>query len=245
MVEGIKSLIEHHTNLNKSVEHEQHSHLQNLLRTFQNKLVDLDIKFEFFYITAYDLLISTCLIIFVLSNSLIFNAVLINDTALKVVGLLWAIFKQIKMPLVYDTIYTVIQDFLKRDFLDAWKITSNFFNTEKLLITNLVLLGLLVANFLWTLAEKYSGGLSLGQVSDIAHDFKDKIEEKMHDLGVGITKEIQKMTGSKPKKEREGYSSEKENLKTMESEGGNNLDSKTEPLPNNKAQTQFNKRKRL
>ncbi len=227
MIEGIKSFVEHHTNLNKSVEHEKHSHLQNILRTFQNKLVDLDIKFEFFFITAYDLLISSFLVIFVFSESLIFNAFLINDTTLKLISLVWAIFKEIKIPLVYDTVYTVIQDFLKRDFVDAWRITRNFFDKEKLLLANMALLGLLSIHFIWVFTQKFSERLSLGQVADIAHDFKDKIEEKMHDLGVGTKREIQKVTSHI---EKEGSSPDRDraNLKTMESEGGNNLDSKSE-----------------
>jgi hypothetical protein len=247
--EKMKEFVEHHTNLNQTLEHQKHSHMQNLLRTFKNKLVDLDIKYEFFFITAYDLLIFSLLVFFVLSNSLIVELILINDTLLKIFTLLKESAVKTNMPLVYDKFLKVIKDFLNRDFPDAWKIITTFFHREKLLLINSAILGILIALFIYLLTEKYSQGLSLEQVSDIAHELKDKIGEKMHDLGVGISKEVHKFTSPDLTKTREKPFSPENmgNLKTMESEEGMNSNYKNEDISQNpyeQKEVNTNKKKR-
>jgi hypothetical protein len=85
----LESFLMHHTNLNQTVSHTHHRHASDSVHVYSNKVIDVDSKFKFNFLTAYDILVVTLLLFTVIQESKLAGLLYFLDIALKIYALFY------------------------------------------------------------------------------------------------------------------------------------------------------------
>jgi hypothetical protein len=177
--------IMHKFNLNQTLKHQGHSHPDDMTHDFQNKLIDVDSKYKFFFLTAYDILMITFIYFLINRDSLFSNTSLLIDTGLKVFGSL-VYHHRVSRFKWFDYLFYSMFGKEKHGLEKVWNEIKNFTSKEKYLLTNATLFSLLFILFLWILSEKMMRkGLDISSVAEVAKETRQVIQEKLHQMGVG------------------------------------------------------------
>ena len=210
--------IMHKFNLNQTLEHQGHSHADDMTHDFQNKLIDIDSKYKFFFLTAYDILMITLMYFLFSKDSLFSNSSLLIDTGLKLIGSLILHKGESRLKWFNYLFYSMFGK--EKHGLDkVWNEIKDFTSKEKYLLTNATLFSLLFILFLWILSEKMRGGLDLSKVAQVAKVTREAIEKKLHQMGV-VLPQVQAVTSNQtiaksPEKVQKTGDSTSPNLMTM------------------------------
>lgn len=216
-----QNFIEHKINLNQTVSHHGHSHIMDIFHTNNNKLNDLDSKFQFFFLTAYDLLMLTFLFLAFTKDSLVWLLPLLFDSGLKVFSSLFVQFTQGGYKIIYSSIYSFISHILSKDFKSLAGDLSNFMFKERTLVADIAVFALLFVLSMVILSEQVQSTLGLSEVAEVAHEATRVIKSRMKEMGVGAANvnEVMSPDIGRSKLEEKNYSPDNINLKTVETEG--------------------------
>jgi hypothetical protein len=127
-----------HTNLNQTVSHTHHKHANDTTHTYANKLIDVDSKFKFHFLTAYDILISTLLIFSIIQGSNFAGLIYFLDIALKNYGLFFDIFFNQQLVNLFNGQFKEFFSFLINEKSDLLKILNFLITFVYLLIVIIV-----------------------------------------------------------------------------------------------------------
>jgi len=130
----IENFLISHTNLNQTVSHTHHRHANDSTHTYANKLIDVDSKFKFHFLTAYDMLISTILILSIIQESNLAGLIYFFDIALKNYGLFFDISFNQQLVHLFNGKYKDFLTFLINEKSDLLKILNFLITFVYLLI---------------------------------------------------------------------------------------------------------------
>jgi hypothetical protein len=223
MVEKVMNKITHLFNINETYSHEGHSHPKHdFTHNFKNRLIDLESKFKFYFLTAYDLLMMTFLYYLFSKDSLVGNIILLFNVGLKLTSIILTHGTKNHLKFFDYIIYTFSKH--SKGFEKIWHEVKEFFNKEKILLTNVALFSLLFILLLYIISVKMSERLDLNKVAKEASIVRQVIENKLHQMGVGSFPEAENIPMNKSpekasKKEEKSLSSpDYPSMKTEESE---------------------------
>lgn len=89
LANGFKEYLINHFDLNTTISHQKHIHGDDTTHTYYNKVIDIDTKFKFYFLTLYDILITTLLIFSLFFNSKIGGLFYLFDISLKIFGMFY------------------------------------------------------------------------------------------------------------------------------------------------------------
>jgi hypothetical protein len=88
MIDKLREFVMHKMNLNQTVSHVKHTHKGDSVHTYSNKIIDVDIKFKFYFLTAHDMLVFTILLFTLITDSKIAGLFFFFDSFLKCLSVL-------------------------------------------------------------------------------------------------------------------------------------------------------------
>lgn len=231
IVEKVMNKISHLFNINQTYTHDGHSHPKHdLTHNFKNRLIDIESKFKFFYLTVYDLLMLLFLYYLIRKDSLVGNISLLFDVGLKltIIILTHETKKHVKF---FDYIIYIFSK-NSNGIEKIWHEAKYFLEREKILLTNIALFSLLFILFLYIVSEKTCEKADLTKVATQASLARHVIEKELNQIGVRSVPEAENIPMDKSpektsRKQEQPFSSpDYPIMKTEESEANiNNIKS--------------------